>query len=71
MCNDMPKDYEACGECGYDHEYECEEAHAWHLAHPCSYCDYNHETKTHESSCPVANIYPSDDVSLSQHMYKK
>lgn len=23
-------DYEACGECGYDHAYEQEEAHAWH-----------------------------------------
>jgi hypothetical protein len=27
-----PSDYEACGNCGWDHNYEPEEAHAWH--HP-------------------------------------
>lgn len=26
----VPSDYEACGECGYDHEYEYTEAHRWH-----------------------------------------
>ncbi len=46
-------DYEACGDCGYDHEYEPEEAAQWHLAHPCSYCRYNEETQQHEPSCPV------------------
>jgi hypothetical protein len=27
----MPPDYEECGECGFDHEYEYEAAHAEHL----------------------------------------
>lgn len=27
-----PSDYEPCGECGYDHGYEYEEAHKWHSA---------------------------------------
>lgn len=25
-----PSDYEACGDCGYDHGYEQEEARRWH-----------------------------------------
>lgn len=40
-------DYEPCGDCGFDHAYEYEEAHGWHVLHPCSYCKYangNHET---------------------------
>ena len=24
-------DFESCGECGYDHSYEPEEAHKWHI----------------------------------------
>ena len=27
----LPDDYEACGECGFDHEYETQEANAWHI----------------------------------------
>jgi hypothetical protein len=30
-----PTDYEACGECGYDHGYEPREASAWHLSEDC------------------------------------
>jgi site-specific DNA-methyltransferase (adenine-specific) len=26
----LPCDYEACGDCGYDHEYEFNQAYAWH-----------------------------------------
>lgn len=28
--DELPTDYEACGECGYDHAYEYAEAHAFH-----------------------------------------
>jgi hypothetical protein len=28
----LPDDYESCGECGFDHDYEYEEAYTWHLA---------------------------------------
>ena len=39
-------DYEACGHCGFDHEYEPEEARKWHLEnrregyedHACIHC---------------------------------
>ena len=30
-------DYEPCGDCGYDHGYEYEEAHKWHSDNPGSY----------------------------------
>lgn len=30
----IPKDYEPCGECGYDHAYEYEEAKLWHEKQP-------------------------------------
>jgi len=26
----LPSDYEACGDCGFDHSYEPAEAHEWH-----------------------------------------
>lgn len=26
----LPSDYETCGECGFDHEYEYEAAHKYH-----------------------------------------
>lgn len=26
----LPDDYEACGDCGYDHSYEYNEARIWH-----------------------------------------
>lgn len=26
----LPEDYEACGECGFDHDYEVQEAMGWH-----------------------------------------
>jgi len=28
--NELPDDYEACAECGFDHAYEYEEAYRWH-----------------------------------------
>lgn len=30
----LPADYEACGQCGFDHAYEHQEAHAWHTKNP-------------------------------------
>ena len=33
----LPSDYEACGDCGFDHGYEYEQAAAWHQKHPGSY----------------------------------
>lgn len=30
--NELPTDYEVCGECGYDHGYDYEEAYKWHKA---------------------------------------
>lgn len=33
MDKDLPSDYEECGECGYDHSYEQEEAAEWHKKH--------------------------------------
>lgn len=35
LCDDgMPEDYETCGYCGFDHEYEHAEAVAWHTENP-------------------------------------
>lgn len=45
-------DYEACGDCGFDHSYEYAEAKQWHLDHPCSYCNYN-QKDGHEPICPT------------------
>jgi hypothetical protein len=45
-------DYEACGDCGFDHSYEYAEAKQWHLEHPCSYCNYN-QKDGHEPTCPT------------------
>lgn len=33
----LPADYEQCGDCGFDHSYEYESAHAWHANNPGSY----------------------------------
>ncbi len=49
--NDVPEDYEPCGECGWDHEYEPQQAIAWHKANPCSYCTFDKVKGVHESSC--------------------
>lgn len=49
----MCKDYEPCGDCGYDHAYETEEARQWHINNPCSYCDY--KNNTHGNNCPIKN----------------
>mgnify|MGYP003403044754 CR=1 FL=1 len=32
-----PSDYEQCGDCGYDHEYEYTEAHKYHNVNKGSY----------------------------------
>jgi hypothetical protein len=34
---DLPEDYEPCGDCGYDHDYEYEQAHSWHTKNHGSY----------------------------------
>ena len=34
---DMPDDYETCGDCGFDHEYSPSESNHWHKTHPGSY----------------------------------
>lgn len=31
--NNLPSDYEQCGECGFDHEYEYSYAYNWHVQH--------------------------------------
>lgn len=31
---ELPEDYEPCGYCGFDHEYEPNESHSWHAEHP-------------------------------------
>lgn len=33
----IPDDYEPCGDCGFDHGYDYESAHAWHTANPGSF----------------------------------
>lgn len=30
----LPEDYEPCGYCGFDHEYESGPANVWHKEHP-------------------------------------
>jgi hypothetical protein len=34
---ELPADYETCGDCGFDHGYEYEEAAKWHTENPGSY----------------------------------
>lgn len=29
--SELPSDYESCGDCGYDHSYEYEEAYKVHM----------------------------------------
>lgn len=31
---ELPEDYEVCGYCGFDHSYEYESAHKWHINNP-------------------------------------
>jgi hypothetical protein len=46
----LPEDYETCGDCGFDHDYEGEQARAWHRAHPGSYgCGDGAGLGAHES----------------------
>jgi uncharacterized membrane protein YgaE (UPF0421/DUF939 family) len=33
ISQELPSDYEPCGECNFDHSYEYEEAHKWHKEH--------------------------------------
>jgi hypothetical protein len=54
---DLPEDYDACGECEYDHRYQPNEAERWHQDNPCSGCVYD-MTHGHGQNCPVA-LYPS------------
>lgn len=49
----LPDDYEPCGCCSFDHNYEVEEAREWHLANPCSYCKYDQVNEQHEDNCPM------------------
>lgn len=60
----LPLDYELCGDCGFDHEYEPQRAIKWHKAHPCSYCKYDSLRGTHETSC----ITIRHDVKLAEPM---
>jgi hypothetical protein len=33
VSQDLPSDYESCGECNFDHTYEPAESHKWHKEH--------------------------------------
>ena len=44
--HDLPADYEPCGECGFDHSYEQEEAVKSHAAHEEMMKDYDYEPST-------------------------
>ena len=33
MKSEIPSDYEACGECGFDNAYEYEKTYQWHKEH--------------------------------------
>lgn len=44
-------DYETCGDCGFDHSYEPNEAAQWHKANPCSYCNYDKKNHEHADDC--------------------
>jgi site-specific DNA-methyltransferase (adenine-specific) len=60
MLAQVPTDYEACGDCGFDHDYESAEAARWHNDNPGSYGvqvirgDYREVTRR----------WPSDSVPL-------
>lgn len=47
----VPADFEECGDCGFDHDYEYERAAEWHRDNPCSYCPYINAT--HATNCPT------------------
>ena len=34
---ELPLDYEPCGDCGFDHDYDYPAAAEWHTANPGSY----------------------------------
>lgn len=34
---ELPLDYEPCGDCGFDHDYDYPAAAEWHIANPGSY----------------------------------
>ena len=42
----LPEDYEPCGECGFDHNYEYESAYKWHSERTCQ----NEEDTGNEST---------------------
>jgi hypothetical protein len=44
LVDELPDDYEQCGCCGYDHEYEPAEAQEWHRQHACE-CHLTNECK--------------------------
>jgi hypothetical protein len=49
-----------CGECGFDHDMEVEEAREWHAQNPCSYCIYEFGIG-HGPSCPTQFEGDGDD----------
>ena len=63
----LPDDYEACGDCDFDHSYDYELAYAWHKANPCSYCNYNKTTKQHESDCCTLHVLDSFGNRIPSH----
>jgi len=54
--NNYPEDYEPCGECGYDHEYEYEEAYKWHVEHDSDYCAICGSRHSEQLACQIAVV---------------
>jgi hypothetical protein len=54
-CQCMPDDYEQCGECGYDHAYEWNDAIAIHIALD---RQYERDTIPSPPSIPTLDAFP-------------
>ncbi len=63
---ELPSDYEPCGECGWDHEYEPAMAVAWHKENPCAYCTYDKGKGAHGENCPTLHTISPHEANRSK-----
>ena len=71
--DELPLDYERCGDCGFDHDYEYPAAVDWHLKNPGSYGINSPISKNaaRETLISLLEVMTDDDESKCRHLVKR
>lgn len=62
----MPSDYEQCGECGFDHSYEYPEASKWHKEHDKEQGKFSAKMKDASNGHHISEDDNGDEVDVSR-----